>query len=83
VEVHYVGWVEGSVDVMVWWLSCVWAVCGMGGGDMGCVCERWMLCVVVSRLGNGDCVCVCVGPVWGQMVGLDDVGRQCSGGCCV
>ena len=26
-------------DVMVWWLSCVWAVCGMGGGDMGCVRE--------------------------------------------
>ena len=24
---------------MVWWVSCVWAVCGMGGGDMGCVCE--------------------------------------------
>jgi hypothetical protein len=21
---------------MVWWVSCVWAVCGMGGGDMGC-----------------------------------------------
>ena len=24
---------------MVWWLSCVWAVCGMGVGHMGCVCE--------------------------------------------
>ena len=27
---------------MVWWLLCVCAVtavCGMGGGHMGCVCE--------------------------------------------
>ncbi len=41
---------------------------------MGCVCERRMLRAVVSRLGNGDCVCV--GPVWGPMVGVDDDGRQ-------
>ena len=53
---------------MVWWLSCVWAVCGMGGGHMGCVCERRMLRVVVSRLGSGDCVC-------GPGVGADGWGR--------
>jgi hypothetical protein len=39
-------------DVMMWWMSCVRAVCGMGGGDMGCVCESWMLRVVVSRFGE-------------------------------
>ncbi len=26
-------------EVMVWWVSCVWAVCGMEGGDMGRVRE--------------------------------------------
>ena len=31
------GWVEGRDGVVV--VVCVWAVCGMGGGDMGCVCE--------------------------------------------
>ncbi len=38
------------------------------------MCVSWMLRVVVSRLGSGDCVCV--GPVWGLMVGVDDDGRQ-------
>ena len=33
---------------MVWWLSCVWAVCGMEGGDMGCVCE-----LNVAGVGSG------------------------------
>ena len=43
---------------MVWWLSCVWAVCGMGGGDMGCVCE---LDVAGSGVAWGT-VIVCVWP---------------------
>ena len=43
---------------MVWLLSCVWAVCGMGEGDVVCLYVRWMLWVVVSRLGSGDCVWV-------------------------
>ena len=38
------------------------------------VCVSWLLRVVVSRVGSGDCVCVA--PVWGLMVGVDDDGRQ-------
>ncbi len=60
------GWVEGGDGVVV--VVCVWAVCGMGGGDMGCVSVSWMLRVVVSRLGRGDCVC-------GPGVGADGWGR--------
>ncbi len=50
----------------------MWAVCGMGGGDMGCVCECGCCGVGsgVERLGNGDCVC-------GPGVGADGWGGWC------
>jgi hypothetical protein len=57
---------------MVWWLSCVWAVCGMEEGHMGCVVE---LDVAGSGVAFGEWR-LGVGPVWGLMVGVDAVVRQ-------
>ena len=60
------GWVEGRDGVVV-----VVCVCGQcAGWEKGTwdVCVSWMLWVVVSRLGSGDCVC-------GPGVGADGWGR--------
>jgi hypothetical protein len=61
-----VGWVEGRDGVVV--VVCVGSVRD-GRREHG-MCVSWMLWVVVSRLGNGDCVC---GP---------GVGADGWGGCC-
>ena len=57
------GWVEGRDGVVA--VVCVGSVRDGRGHGM---CVSWLLRVVVSRLGNGDCVC-------GPGVGADGWGR--------
>ena len=49
------GWVEGRDGVVG--VVCVGGQCAGWEEGTWDVCVSWMLRVVVSRLGNGDCVC--------------------------